>query len=210
MLYVALGGSTWTLPPRFAHSSAPWSAAPSQARRAILGCLQPAVTKQLKNLEAHVGARLLERSTKIVRPTPLGQSLYKSSRSALATIDFGGRRRETGHGHCAGVAARSRAVMHWSETHPPIVPAFQEQHSGVTVDSFLEDRALTSLRQLRRRVKVRQARRTGSDRAACRPCPPHLVASPAFLNRHGEVRKLRRLAEIPLVTRPPYSHHATL
>ncbi len=31
---------------------------------------QPAVTKHLRNLEKHVGARLLERSSRVVRPTP--------------------------------------------------------------------------------------------------------------------------------------------
>ena len=52
-----------------------------------LGVSQPAVTKHLRNLELHVGARLVERSARIVRPTSLGQTLYEASRSALMTID---------------------------------------------------------------------------------------------------------------------------
>ncbi len=45
-----------------------------------LAVSQPAITKQLTNLERHVGARLLERSSRIVRPTPQGQMLYEASR----------------------------------------------------------------------------------------------------------------------------------
>ena len=105
-----------------------------------LGLSQPAVTKQLKNLEAHVGARLLERSTKIVRPTPLGQSLYESSRSALATINSAveGVRRDMGtvQGLLRVHAPSCIGAKHLH----PIVAAFQELHSGVTVDLFLEDR----------------------------------------------------------------------
>lgn len=52
-----------------------------------LSVSQPAVTKQLRNLERHVGARLLERSARMVRPTAQGITLYEASRSALATID---------------------------------------------------------------------------------------------------------------------------
>ena len=52
-----------------------------------LGVSQPAVTKHLRNLEAHVGARLVERSTRVVRPTPLGLTLYEASQPALASIE---------------------------------------------------------------------------------------------------------------------------
>lgn len=52
-----------------------------------LGISQPAVTKHLVNLERHVSARLLERSSKKVRPTVHGVELYEASRGAIASID---------------------------------------------------------------------------------------------------------------------------
>lgn len=52
-----------------------------------LGVTQPAVTKHISNLERHVQARLLERSSKIVRPTAHGLELYEASRIAIASID---------------------------------------------------------------------------------------------------------------------------
>ena len=52
-----------------------------------LAVSQPAVTKHFRNLERRVGARLLERSSRIVRPTPQGQALYDVNREALVAID---------------------------------------------------------------------------------------------------------------------------
>lgn len=71
-----------------------------------LSVSQPAVTKHLRNLERHVGARLLERSSRMVRPTVQGKALYEASRSALSTIDAAleGVR----HASARGTSIRSR------------------------------------------------------------------------------------------------------
>ncbi len=45
-----------------------------------LSLSQPAVSKHIANLERRVRARLLERSARLVRPTPEGQALYDASR----------------------------------------------------------------------------------------------------------------------------------
>jgi DNA-binding transcriptional LysR family regulator len=166
-----------------------------------LGLSQPAVTKQLKNLEAHVGARLLERSTKIVRPTPLGQSLYESSRSALATIDSAveGVRRDMGavQGLLRVHAPSCIGAKHLH----PIVAAFQDLHLGVTVDLFLEDRRVDIVYD-NFDVALKYGKPDGQDLIVRRVGHVRriLVASPAFIKRHGEVRSLRRLEEIPLIT----------
>ena len=49
-----------------------------------LGISQPAVTKQLSNLEREVGARLMERSARSIRLTPQGKALYQATREPLA------------------------------------------------------------------------------------------------------------------------------
>jgi DNA-binding transcriptional LysR family regulator len=166
-----------------------------------LGLSQPAVTKQLQNLESHVGARLLERSTKIVRPTPLGLTLYESSRSALATIDSAveGVRRDMGtvQGLLRVHAPSCIGAKHLH----PIVAGFQELHPGVTVDLFLEDRRVDIVYD-NFDVALKYGKPDGQDLIVRRVGHVRriLVASPAFLKRHGDVRSLRRLAEIPLIT----------
>ncbi len=54
---------------------------------ARLHVVQPAVSQTLKHLEAEVGARLLERSSRRVSLTPAGQGFLEHARRALAEVD---------------------------------------------------------------------------------------------------------------------------
>ncbi|KNB49331.1 LysR family transcriptional regulator [Streptomyces caatingaensis] len=54
---------------------------------ARLGIGQPALTRAVQSLEAALGARLLERTTRRVEPTPAGQRLYDELTVALARLD---------------------------------------------------------------------------------------------------------------------------
>ncbi|WP_249375491.1 LysR family transcriptional regulator [Streptomyces sp. I05A-00742] len=54
---------------------------------ARLGVGQPALTRAVQALEAAVGARLLERTTRRVEPTPAGQRLYDETVGLVARLD---------------------------------------------------------------------------------------------------------------------------
>lgn len=58
----------------------------SEAARAM-GLTQPAITRRIQNLEADLGAQLLDRSTKPPRPSALGLRVYEQTRSALRELD---------------------------------------------------------------------------------------------------------------------------
>src|SRR5918999_3478795 len=49
---------------------------------------QPALSKRLRTLEALAGAKLLERSTRGVTPTPAGRRLYAEARKLLAQAEI--------------------------------------------------------------------------------------------------------------------------
>lgn len=53
----------------------------------LLRVSQPALSKRLRTLEALAGARLLDRSTKGVKPTPAGKRLYAEGRKLLAQAE---------------------------------------------------------------------------------------------------------------------------
>lgn len=53
----------------------------------LLRVSQPALSKRLRTLEALAGARLLDRSSRGVTPTPAGNRLYLESRKLLAQAD---------------------------------------------------------------------------------------------------------------------------
>jgi DNA-binding transcriptional LysR family regulator len=165
-----------------------------------LSVSQPAVTKQLKSLEDYVGARLLERSSRVVRPTALGQNLYEASRSALATIDSAveGLRRDMGavEGHLRVHAPTCIGAKHIY----PIVAAFQDRYPNVSVDLFLEDRRIDLVHE-NIDLAIRYDRPDGQDLIIRRlgHVRRFLVASPEFLARSGPIRTLEQLSELDLI-----------
>lgn len=166
-----------------------------------LGVSQPAVTKHLRNLESHVGARLVERSSRIVRPTALGQSLYEASRSALTTIDAAleGVRRDMGEieGLLRVHAPTCIGVKHLHR----IVLAFQEKFPTVTVDLVLEDRTVDLVYE-NFDIGVKYGRPEGQEIIIRRLGMVRriLVASPAFLARVGPIETIERLSEVDVIT----------
>ncbi|MDQ0474285.1 LysR family transcriptional regulator [Labrys wisconsinensis] len=165
-----------------------------------LSISQPAVTKHLRNLEHHVNARLLERTSRAVRPTAQGLALYEASRTALASIEAAmeGVRRDMGgiegtlrlHApSCLG----ARHLFH-------MVTAFQDAHPAVQVDLVLDNRHVDlvyenfdlAVQYGRPEAQDLIIRRVGAIRRV-------LVASPAYLRRVGPIDSLERLSEVDTV-----------
>lgn len=178
-----------------------------------LGVSQPAISKHLGNLERHVGARLLERSSRLVRPTSQGLELYEAGRTALATIDSAveGVRRDMGavegllrvHGpSCIGAKH-----LH------PLAMAFQRRHPGVTIDLMLENREVDlvyenlDLAVIYGRPPSQDVviRRLGLVRRI-------LVAAPSLIARTGPIDTVERLSEVPFAgsVRQPIRDSVTL
>ncbi|WP_428030144.1 LysR family transcriptional regulator [Ancylobacter sp.] len=166
-----------------------------------LGMSQPGVTKHLGNLERHVGARLLERSSRVVRPTPQGQALYDASHGALVAIDAAleGIRRDMGvvEGNFRIHAPSCIGTKHLHR----IVMAFQRQHPMVTVDLILDNRDVDliyenfdlAIKYGRPADQELIIRRIGFSRRI-------LVATPGLLEQMGPIDTLARLSEVGLVT----------
>ena len=165
-----------------------------------LSVSQPAVSKHLRNLEAYVGARLLERSARLVRATPQGQRLYEATQPAVAAIDAAleGSKSEAG-------VVEGRLRLHvpsciGSKHIHPIVSDFQSAHPAVSVELILEDRAIDlvhedvdlALRYGRPNAQNVIVRRVGFIRR-------FLVAAPSYLGRIGALTDPQRLSELDVV-----------
>lgn len=165
-----------------------------------LAVSQPAVSKHIRNLEGHVGARLLERSTRLVRPTPLGQTLYEESRQGLATIDAAleGVRRDMGA--VEGLLRVHAPTCIGAKQLHPIVLAFQALHPGVTVDLALENRAVDLVYEnFDLALRLGRPENNGLIIRPVGVVRRILVAAPQLLARIGPVDTLARFAEAPLV-----------
>lgn len=166
-----------------------------------LGVSQPAVTKHLRNLEAHIGARLLERSSRLVRPTPHGRTVYEASQPALASIDaaLDGVRRDMGA--IEGLIRVHAPTCIGAKHLHSIVMAFQAQHPTVSVDLVLEDRVV-DLAFENFDLGIKYGRPDGQELVirSLGQIRRILVASPAFLAEHGPIDTLERLSEVDMIT----------
>lgn len=166
-----------------------------------LGVSQPAITKQLKNLEHHVGARLLERSTRVVRATPVGQNLFDSSRSALATIESALEGVSRDMGEIEGLLRIHAPSCIGAKHLHRIVTEFQDKFPRVTIDLFLEDRRVDIVYD-NFDVALKYGRPDGQDLIVRRIGRVRriLVAAPRYLKRAGNIRTLEDLREAELIT----------
>ncbi|NKJ48324.1 LysR family transcriptional regulator [Burkholderia sp. SG-MS1] len=156
----------------------------SAAARA-LGMTPSAVSKLVARLEARLGARLLNRSTRNLQLTPEGCVFYERGVRVLAELD------ETERGAALGATPRGRLRVHANVPLGrhyllPLTPAFLDAHPDVTLDIVLTDQVVDLLEQ-RTDVAIRSgplkdsqlvARKLGEARML-------IVGAPAYLARHG-------------------------
>jgi DNA-binding transcriptional LysR family regulator len=143
------------------------------------------VSKLVSRLEARLGARLFNRSTRKLQLTPEGQTFYDRAVRLLADMEEAEREAAAGatpRGHL-----RVNSNLPFGLRHVvPLVPLFLEQHPEVTLDLMLSD-TVVDLMQERADIAIRvgplrdsslSARKLGTSRMA-------VVGSPGYLTRHG-------------------------
>ncbi|WP_295851908.1 LysR family transcriptional regulator [uncultured Xylophilus sp.] len=93
----------------------------------------PALSRRVERLEAAVGARLLERTTRQVELTTVGQEFLREARTALAGLDQAvqrvGDQLRLGHGKVA-IACIPSVATHLL---PQVLRSFTQQHPEVQV-----------------------------------------------------------------------------
>jgi LysR family transcriptional regulator for bpeEF and oprC len=154
------------------------------ARR--LGLANATVTTVLRNLETHLGAALVHRSTRRLRLTEAGAALYPQCRDILARVAAAEACARDDPGRLSGVL---RVHMPIAVGHAVLAPAmadFTAAHPGVQLVTLLGNESGNLLRD-GFDIAVRIDEVEGAELIA-RPLyrGRHvLCASPGFLDRHG-------------------------
>jgi DNA-binding transcriptional LysR family regulator len=147
------------------------------------------VSKYVSRLEDRLGARLLNRTTRRLSLTEVGQVFYERSRKGLADIDEAQAEVSRLQGEPRGTL-RINAPMSFGILHvAPALPAFQAQYPGLTVDMNLDDRKVDVIEE-GFDLSIRISDLPDSSLVARRiaPCRHVVVASPAYLEQHGTPR----------------------
>lgn len=169
-----------------------------------LGLSKQFVSRRLMALEERLGVRLLNRSTRRLDPTPLGQSYYESSLRLLNEVEqveqcIAGQTSEP-RGTVRVSAPLSFAVAHLG----CLLPEFLQRYPQVSVEVDLSDRSVDLLGEgydLALRIGVLEdstliARRLAAvDRVYC--------ASPEYLQRKGTPSHPDQLVDHDCL---PYGH----
>jgi len=154
-----------------------------------LGITPAAASATLKRLEAQLGTRLFERSTRAMRLTPPGQILLEYAQRAFELLAEGESQLDAERGALVGTVRVSAPSDLARTVLMPMFDEFLQLHPGVKLALNVGDRVLDVLRD-----EVDLAIRYGQlsdSRLVARPLSlahPVLSASPNYLRRHGTPR----------------------
>jgi DNA-binding transcriptional LysR family regulator len=161
-----------------------------------LGLSKSAVSKQVSQLEARLGARLLQRTTRRLSLTEAGRALLARGQRVAAELD--GVEADLGAvtGPPRGLL-RVSAPMSFGQRHlAPLLPGFLAAYPAVQIELDLTDRVVDLIGE-RFDAAVRVGRLPDSTLVARRIAPARRVvcAAPAYLAKHGVPRTPAALRE---------------
>ncbi|MBV9835303.1 MAG: LysR family transcriptional regulator [Alphaproteobacteria bacterium] len=163
----------------------------------------PMVSRILAALEARVGARLIERTTRRLSPTAAGRALAEQARRVLAEYEAAigqARARET----ALGGTLRLTAPLLFGRRHvTPLVSAFLAAHPGLRVELMLNDRNVDLLEDgIDVAVRIGPLDDSTLVRRQVGVVRRVTVAGPAYLARRGRPLRPRDLAAHDIVLVP--------
>lgn len=165
-----------------------------------LGLGQPAVSKQIAALEARLGAALLERSPRGLRPTPAGLDLYGSAVRLLDDLEET-ENRVRGVSQCPGGVVRVATPPALGRMYViPSLSAFFDRYPEIAIELSVGDRHVDLLKE-GIDVALRVGPLKDSDLIARRIGSLQMiaVATPAYLAANGTPRQPADLASHKLV-----------
>lgn len=151
-----------------------------------LGMSKSGVSKFVTRLEEHLGARLLNRTTRRLSLTEAGEVFFERSRRGLEEIDDAStevsRLQNAPRGTLKINAPMSFGILHVA----PALAAFQAKYPDLTVDMSLDDRKI-DLVEGGYDLALRISNMADSSLVARRlaPCRHVICAAPSYLAAHS-------------------------
>ncbi len=162
---------------------------------AQLGIGQPSATKQVAQLEAQLGSRLLHRSTHGVTPTEIGLLYYEKCKLIAHHVEEAESVAALMQSQVQGGLRISTSVAFGRRVLVPLVMRFMQLNPKLQIELSFEDRYVDLVEQ-GVDIAIRMGRLSDSTLGArfLGVNPWVVVASPAYLAQHGVPRKPGDLA----------------
>jgi DNA-binding transcriptional LysR family regulator len=171
-----------------------------------MGLSNPSASRQLAALESRLGARLIERSTRRLFVTEVGQDFYDRCKAALDAMKEAVEAVNATTSNPVGIlrvtASLSLSLLHVT----PLLPGFAERYPNVRVELVAANRYYDIIdNNIDVAIRTREyepdssliVRKLASTRRV-------LAASPAYLARHGTPKDPQELAAHQLLL---YTYH---
>jgi DNA-binding transcriptional LysR family regulator len=151
-----------------------------------LGMSPAVVSRRLASLEARLGVRLVNRTTRSLHLTDEGAAYYETCTRVLAEIEEADAAVSAGRAEPRGVLRVALPASFGNQHIAPLIPKFAELYPEVQIALSLSDRTVNLVEE-GFDVAIRIADLADSSLAARRLAPNRRVvcASPAYLRRHG-------------------------
>ncbi|HTW37132.1 MAG TPA: LysR substrate-binding domain-containing protein [Steroidobacteraceae bacterium] len=168
----------------------------AQASRA-LGIPKSRLSRHVSALEARLGVRLVQRSTRRFAVTDVGQDVYRHAQAMLAEADAAVEAVEFARAEPRGVIKVSCPVALAQTALAHILPEFLARYPRVRLRVHVSNRRVDVLNEgfdAALRVRTRPSGEDGLIMRTFREVCELLVASPAYLERTGRPSEPRELA----------------
>jgi DNA-binding transcriptional LysR family regulator len=161
-----------------------------------LGVSTAVVSRTLAALEAHLGVRLINRTTRSLHLTDEGATYYETSQRILAEIDEADAAVTSRRVEPQGVLKVALPASFGNQHIAPLIPRFVLRYPKVELALSLSDRSINLIEE-GFDLAVRIAELKDSSLAARKLAPNRRVvcASPAYLREHGEPKTPHDLAK---------------
>src|SRR5690606_30291770 len=161
-----------------------------------LGISPAMATKHVDALEAHLGVKLLHRTTRRLSLTEAGSDYLEACLRILPEIEEAEASAASQRVEARGLLRMNVPLTFGSRYIAPLVPAFSQRHPAVRVELGLND-SQVDLIDGGWDMAVRIGRLADSTLQARRlaDCPLVVCAAPAYLDERGVPRKVADLAQ---------------
>lgn len=144
------------------------------------------VAKHIAYLEARLGTRLLNRTTRRQSLTEIGRTYYERCKAVLAEAEWADAAGDGATGTPRGRLRINAPVSFGSHTLMPVVTRYLQQHPEVEIDLALSDRYVDPVEEGFEAVfRIGRLADSSMTARALRPFRIVACASPAYLSAHG-------------------------
>ncbi|BBB26113.1 LysR family transcriptional regulator [Amphritea japonica] len=156
-----------------------------------LGVSSSSVSKQVAHLEKHVGAALLERTTRRLKVTEAGEAYYEKCQQILSQVEEAEALVTQFQGNPHGVLKVNSDIAFGTALLARAVPEFLVQYPDIQLEVMLDDGAVGPLQQgfdLAFRVIdfIQPSEALVVHELAC--APQVICATPEYIARHGQLQ----------------------